>query len=113
MATTAYLDLDQGSDFVSEFTLENDDESLMNLLTFDIYSQFRKSYGSVIGYNFNAQIVDPNNGKITVSLSGEQSSALRPGRYLYDIEIKNRLTGVKTRVVEGILTINPEVTKIP
>lgn len=113
MATTAYLDIDQGSNFSVEFELENDNSTPMNLSGFSAYSQFRKSYNSTIGYSFNASVVSPvTAGKIKLTLSGAQSSQIKPGRYLYDVEIVN-LDGIKTRVVEGIVTINAEITKIP
>lgn len=112
MAITAHLDIDQGSDFVAEFDLENDNETPVNLSGAQVYSQFRKSFGSSVGYSFTSSIVNANNGKISIALSGVQSSAIKPGRYLYDVEILS-YSGVKTRVVEGILTINPEITRIP
>jgi hypothetical protein len=113
MATVAYLDIDQGSDFVSILDLENDDGTLMNLTGFNAYSQFRKSYGSAVAYSFETSILAPaTNGKLQLKLSGINSSLIKPGRYLYDVEIISG-TGVKTRVVEGILTINAEITKIP
>ncbi len=113
MATLAYLDIDQGSDFTVVMTLETDDGNPMNLNGYQVYSQFRKSYNSVIGYNFQTEIVDALNGLIELRFSGVQSSNLRPGRYLYDVEIYNVSAQRKTRVVEGIVTINPEITKIP
>jgi hypothetical protein len=112
MAVTAYLDIDQGSDFTAEFQLENDDGSLMNLTGFQAYSQFRKSYQATTGFTFTAQVTNPTQGKILLTLPGTTSSTIKPGRYLYDVEIISS-TAVKTRVVEGILTINPEITKIP
>ena len=113
MAVTAYLDIDQGSDFVTELELENDDSTPVNLTGVSVYSQFRKSYGSLTGYSFITTVVAPaTQGKIRLSLPGSTSSTIRPGRYLYDVEIVAS-GGVKTRVVEGILTINPEITRIP
>ena len=112
MAISAYLDIDQGSDFISDIELENDDSTPMNLNGFTVYSQFRKSYGSTIGYSFNAIVADAMNGVIRLTLSGISSSGIKPGRYLYDVEILS-LSGTKTRVVEGILTIYPEITRIP
>lgn len=112
MATVAYLDIDQGSDFTVELNLENDDGTPMLLGNYEVYSQFRKSYSSTIGYTFTTAIEDAENGKISLTYLGEDSSNIKPGRYLYDIEIVH-VTGRKTRVVEGIVTINPEITKIP
>ena len=110
MAATAYLDIDQGSDFSSEMTLENDDGTPMNISGFNIRSQFRKSYNSVIGYDFVTTIINATQGKFTLSLSGVASSAIKPGRYLYDVEVYGSQT--KTRVVEGVITISPEITRI-
>ena len=113
MAMTAYLDIDQGSDFSAVIDLENDNGTPMDLSNTQIYSQFRKSYNSSTAYNFTCQVVDSGNGKIQIKLAGADSSAIRPGRYLYDVEIYNSLNNAKTRVVEGIVTINPEITRIP
>lgn len=112
MAITADLDIDQGSDFVVTMDLQNDDETPMNLNGFQVYSQFRKSYMSAIGHNFTAQVLNAATGKIQLTLTGTYSSSIRAGRYLYDVELVSQ-TGVKTRVVEGIVTINPEITKTP
>lgn len=112
MAITADLDIDQGSDFVATMDLQNDDETPMNLTGFSVYSQFRKSYMSSIGHTFECQVVNASLGKISLTLSGSYSSSIRAGRYLYDVEIISQ-NGVKTRVVEGIITINPEITKTP
>jgi hypothetical protein len=113
MATTAYLDIDQGSDFTSEITLQNDDGTPMILTGKTVYSQFRKSYGSTTGYTFTTAVTDAFNGKITLSFSGASSTAIKAGRYLYDVELLTSSTGQKTRVLEGIVTINPEITRIP
>jgi hypothetical protein len=113
MATISNLYIDQGSEFVSVLDLENNDGTPMNLTGFSAYSQFRKSYGSTTAFTFETLILTPNtSGKLQLKLTGVNSSLIRPGRYLYDVEIVSS-TNVKTRVVEGILTINPEITKIP
>jgi hypothetical protein len=44
-------------------------------------------------------------------LPASTSSTIKPGRYLYDIEVTSPL-GEKLRVVEGIVLITPEITKI-
>lgn len=111
MAIIAYLDIDQGSDFNTIMELETDQSTPIDLTQCQVYSQFRKSYGSTTAYTFDASIIDAPGGKLKLSLSGEVSSSIRPGRYLYDVEIVSSVS--KTRVVEGILTINPEITKIP
>lgn len=113
MAMTAYLDIDQGSDFSVIIDLENDDGSAMNLSGTQIYSQFRKSYNSSTAYSFVCEILDAANGKFSLKLPGVTSSSIKPGRYLYDVEVLTTVNNAKTRVVQGIVTINPEITKIP
>jgi hypothetical protein len=114
MAITTYLDIDQGSDYSLELVLENANGTPMNLSDFTVYSQFRKSYNSTTAYNFVTSIPQPTQGKIKLQLSGVVSSQIKPGRYIYDVEIiSSSPVNNKTRVVEGIVTINPEITKIP
>lgn len=113
MAMTAYLDIDQGSDFVVIIDLENDDGTPMNLSNVSIYSQFRKSFSSSTAHSFICEVIDIPNGKFSLKLPGITSSNIKPGRYLYDVELLNTLTNTKSRAVEGIVTINPEITKIP
>lgn len=112
MAQTAYLEIDQGSDFTAIFELENDDSTPMDLVGFQVYSQFRKSYNSTIAYQFQTAIEDVAGGKISLHLSGSASSAIKPGRYLYDVELLG-VGNTKARVLEGVITINAEITKIP
>lgn len=113
MAMTAYLDVDQGSDFSVIMDLENDDGTPLNFSGSNVYSQFRKNFNSTTAHNFTCEIVDAVNGKFKLKLPGATSSNIRPGRYFYDVEIYNPNTNAKNRVVEGIVTINPEITKIP
>jgi len=35
---------------------------------------------------------------------------MKPGRYVYDIEITKTSSGIKTRVIEGQLHVTPGVT---
>ena len=51
-------------------------------------------------------------GKVRIQLTSSESEAIPPGRYLYDIEITETSTGIKTRVIEGIVTITPQITQI-
>ena len=109
MAITAYLDLDQGSDFSIVMELENDNSTPMNLSGFSVYSQFRKSYGSTVAHSFNAVVLNASQGTIKLSLSGIASSSIKPGRYLYDVEVTS--DGVVSRIAEGIVTVTPQVTR--
>lgn len=111
MAVVNNLYVDAGSTFSTIITVRNSDGSPMNLSGYTAASQIRKSYGSITAYNFNASVHDVDLGEIRLQLSDEESGAIKPGRYLYDIEITSSI-GEKLRVVEGVVLVTPEITKI-
>jgi hypothetical protein len=45
-----------------------------------------------------------------LGMSANTTSAITAGRYLYDLEVTDS-TGVKSRLVEGIVTVTPEITR--
>jgi hypothetical protein len=52
---------------------------------------------------------DRTTGVLTISLTANQTTALDAERYVYDVEITSS-TGSVTRVLEGIITVRPEVS---
>ena len=111
MATVSNLYVDQGSFYRTYVTVSSTDGIPLDLTNYNVASQMRKSYQSSTGYNFTSSITNPIQGRVRVELSSEQSRLIPAGRYLYDIEVTSP-SGEKTRVVEGIVLINPEITKI-
>jgi hypothetical protein len=49
-------------------------------------------------------------GNITFGLGATNTAALKPGRYVYDIELEYP-TGKVVRQLQGTITVDPEVTK--
>ena len=111
MAAISNLYIDQGTDYIAIVTVNDANGDPLNLSGYTIAAQMRKSYGSLTGYTFATAIHDANTGQISIALTGVASSLIRPGRYLYDIEIKSD-TLVKTRVAEGLVILTPEITRI-
>lgn len=110
MAPTRNLTIDQGSTFSISVELSDALDNPLDLTDYDIRAQLRKSYGSNTFTEFSTSSGDnPENGVITLTLTSEQTTLLRPGRYVYDIEIENDDEVV--RVLEGIITVTPEVTR--
>ena len=111
MAAIANLFIDQGSTFSTSVNVKNDDETPFDLTNHTAAAQIRKSYSSSTATNFTVSIADPpSNGQIDCQLTATQTAALEEGRYVYDVEVTSD-TGTVTRVIEGIITINPNVTK--
>ena len=111
MATVANIFIDQGSDYSNIVTVTTPNGQPLNLTGFTVASQMRKSYSSSVSYNFNASIFNALLGRVRLQLTSAQSEAIPPGRYLYDVEVTSP-NNIKTRVVEGIATITPQITKI-
>lgn len=109
MAATTNLFIDQGSDFSAEVELLQDDGTPMNLSDATPYSKMRRSYYSLTAYSFQASVLEAANGKIKLAMTGANSSLMKPGRYVYDVMLE-QFAG-NTRVLEGIVTLYPEVTK--
>lgn len=110
MATISNLFVDQGTTFSTIISLKNADGTAMNLTGYTVKSQFRKSYQSSSATNFIASVYNATAGQIQLQLSAAASSALKAGRYLYDVEITSPATE-KFRVIEGIVLITPEITQ--
>jgi hypothetical protein len=113
MAVYANISIDQGSDFTSNVTVEGSDGITFNLTGYTVRGQIRKTYTSSTSIAFVASIDVPSNGRITITLPAATTAAMKPGRYVYDLEIVETLTGKITRVVEGQVEVNPRVTRTP
>lgn len=55
-------------------------------------------------------ISDAAAGQITMAMNSAASSNVTPGRYVYDILLTSS-SGIKTRIIEGIVTVLPSVTR--
>lgn len=111
MAQSSNIYIDAGSTYSAIVNVRNSDGTPINLTNFTIAAQIRKSYGSLNAYNFTCSIFDAASGKVRMILPAATSSTIKPGRYLYDIEVTSPI-GEKLRVIEGIVLITPEITKI-
>jgi hypothetical protein len=110
----AYTDLtiDQGTDYETTLDLIGDDGSPINVAGYTFKSQIRKSYySSNATANLVISITNAANGNTKITLSAANSANIPAGRYVYDVRMKDAANST-TRVVEGILTVTPQVTKI-
>lgn len=111
MAAVKNLYVDQGSDFNAQITIYDDNNQPWDLTGYTGLAKIRKSYYSSTSVNFTVTF-SPNRatGIVILDLAFSQTSSLEQGRYLYDVVLTDSF-GKKTRVIEGIVTINPGVTK--
>ena len=106
MAFKANLVIDQGADYTTNINVTDDNDTPTDLTGWTGIAEIRKYYTSNTFYSFN---VSTATGYVTLSMNAATTSTITPGRYVYDCQLTN-LSGVKSRLVEGIVTITPSVS---
>lgn len=109
MAQIQNIYIDQGTTFSLSLVVNDQNGDPKDLSDYTVAAQMRKSYYTNTSISFTAAVSLPLDGEVTISLTAVQTSAIKAGRYVYDIEITG--DGETLRVLEGIVVINPEVTK--
>jgi hypothetical protein len=108
MATKANIVIDQGTTFSTTINLTDDDDAPIDLTGYTGRSKMKKHYTSSNSHSFTVGL-SGTSGVVTLSLSATQTSNIVPGRYVYDVELINP-SNIVSRIVEGIVTVTPEVT---
>jgi hypothetical protein len=111
MAIYTNISIDQGSDYMNEITVEDSAGNDADLTGFIATGQIRKTYSSSTAYDFVCTIPYPVQGIIQIKLPNTVTNVMKPGRYVYDIEVRIGAAGDITRVVEGQVEITPGVTR--
>jgi hypothetical protein len=109
MATRANIIIPQGSSFSTTFSLTDENGDPLDLSGYSAASQMRKHHTSSNAVSFTIELV-ANAGTIGISLTANQTANVVSGRYVYDVETTDG-TGAVSRVVEGIATVTPQVTR--
>lgn len=107
MAQKLNLVIDQGTTFTTSFTVNDDAGLPINFTGYTGNSQIRKHYTSSNATPFTVSLY--SNGTITLGMSSNTTNGLTAGRYVYDVEVNSG--SQISRVVEGIVTITPQVTR--
>ena len=107
MALKANLVIDQGTTFASSIEVLDENDEAVDLQNYIARGQMRKTYTSSNAVNFTTTT---NTGMLVISLTATQTANIVAGRYVYDVELVDNQNTV-VRILEGIVTITPEVTK--
>lgn len=112
MAAYVELYMDQGTTFTNVINLTDDlTSAYINVSGYQVRSQMRRSYySSNASANIICTITNAANGEITMSLDAANTSTIKAGRYLFDLETVTPLN-IVSRVLEGIITVTPEITR--
>lgn len=109
MAIKANLIIDQGTTYSTDLQLTDDNGDVVNLASYSAAAQIRKTYTSSSATTFTVSIGE-STGVVTLSLTANQTSNIASGRYVYDVELTSP-GGVVSRIIEGIVTVTPQVTQ--
>ena len=112
MAAYTELIMDQGASFNNVINLTDDlSNASLNILGYTVRSQMRRSYYSANATaNITCTITNSSNGEITMSMTAANTTLIKAGRYLFDLETVDR-DGIVNRVLEGIITVTPQITR--
>lgn len=103
MSKKEHLYIDQATDYEKVITVAN-----TNLTNCTSFAHIKKFYTSNTYVSMTTSL-DVANSTITLSLDANTSLNMDYGRYVYDVELIDE-DNKRTRIQEGILTINPNVT---
>lgn len=106
------LTIEQGATFQHTLTLSNGGTAI-NLTGYDVRMQIRERVSAsttIADLTIGAGIsVVAASGQITLTISAADTAEMIFDTAYYDLEIES--AGVVTRIVEGEVTLNPEVTR--
>ena len=102
--------MDQGATFTRTLTVK-ENGSAMNLPGYSVASLMRSTHdSSTVAGTFTCTISNAVGGIIDMSMTPTTTGAIEEAIYVYDLEIASG-SGTITRLLEGEVTVNPEVTR--
>ena len=110
-AATYDLVIDQGSDFAIDMTI-TEGGTAKNLTGYSGRAQLRTTHAaSSATASFTVSVVNATAGTMKMELSAATTAGITAGRYIYDMEIHTSGDATVKRLIQGSVTINPEVTR--
>lgn len=115
MALSTYdISADQGSDLDTLITYTDDAGHAVNLTGCSVRMQVRQFAGSPNSWltltSSDSLILGGVAGTIRVTISSTALSSVKPGNYVYDIELVDTASKV-TKILSGNFVVNAEVTR--
>ena len=110
-AGTYNLVIDQGSDFALDLIIKQSGSAL-DLTNYTGRAQLRTSVdASSASASFTVTKTNASGGALKMELGASTSTSLSAGQYVYDLEIFTSGDSTVKRILQGEVTITPEVTR--
>jgi hypothetical protein len=104
--------LDQGSVFYINLQYKNPDNTPIDLTGQTARMQLRRTFTSPAEITLTSPsggiVITPLTGLVAITITDEQTETLGSGFYVYDLELDN--AGVINRIIQGQITVSPQVT---
>lgn len=105
------LTINQGENYELTANLTTSSGTPLDINGYSLRGKMRYSYGSTgILVNLNPEVVNATSGIIRFALTPAQTSSLPITIALYDIEKYDVIESGVNRVLQGSVTVTPEVT---
>lgn len=107
------LEIEQGATF-TRVLIVSEGGAVKDLTGYAARAQIRRTASStVVLQSITATVTDPTDGEVTLSLTASQTALLDSIRGVWDLEIDDQdiTTPVVTRLLEGSVTVIPNVTR--
>ena len=111
MSIKANLVIDQGANYFSTILLTDVDGIALDLTGYTGAAQIRKEYTSSNAAATFTVTITAEDGQVDLSLTAAQTANLTAGEYLYDCELTQTSSNKVSRIVEGKVTVTPEITR--
>ena len=98
------------TDFEQTFLLEDSQSnSAKDLTGFTGLCRFKRQFTGGITKAFTVSFTNRKLGKIRISMTAAQTALVSPGKYFYDLTIKDA-SDISERVIEGTVIVKQPVT---
>ena len=111
------LTVNIGADFTQTYDLYQTGGKVIDLTGYTAASKLRKHRDSATSVSFTVGFPDRLNGKIKISIPSWTTSRLKPGRYLYDIDVcfTQDIVGhpneIILKLLQGRFVVSPSITR--
>jgi len=115
MAHYEEISIDQGADIAIQLHLADQDGSVKDLTGYSFAAKLKRTYNSDSSDTTTFSIsLQQEDGIATLALTNTQTDALKAEEYVYDVKMSFldiSLNTIIERVLEGVVTVNPSVTR--
>lgn len=109
MAANRDISIYRGDTYIHEIRINNSSNTPIDINNRSYDAQIRKTVSSDVLISFTSTITDAANGVLQISLTANQTSNIKPGIYIYDLqEINNE--NVLT-LLRGNVNVTGDITR--